>query len=141
MRSASLILAFLILVVLPLGCGQDQGTLDPLPTSDQIVVAGTVRDETGAPLAGATVGLESLANGVVASVQELMEQKPALVALDQPTSSKQADPPFAKSLLGTASKSRVLSDANGRYAFGNLSRGVYALEGGLKSHVTSSGRD
>ncbi len=140
MRSASLILAFLILVVLPLGCGQEQGTLDPLPASKELVVAGTVRDETGAPLAGATVGLEVATNGIVASVQELMDQRPAAVAVNQPTSSKLADAPFAKSLLSAASKQRVLSDTNGRYVFGDLSRGVYALEGSLEDHLASSQR-
>ena len=140
MRSTSLILAIVILLALPLGCGQDQGTLDPLPTSNELVVAGTVRDATGAPLAGATVGLESLSNGVVASVQEKLEQQPAVVALNRPTSSKEAEPPFAASLLSSMSKQRVLSDENGRYVFGNLSRGVYALEGSLEDHLASSQR-
>ena len=137
MRFHRFALLILVLALIPLGCTEEQTPLEALPTSEEIVLAGTVHDSDGIPLVDAVVTLQPTREGIVVSVLERIEGAARVKENTGDTATKGGATPGSES-AATTGRRVVVSDRDGRYVINDVDPGVYALEGRLDDHLAAS---
>lgn len=124
---AALLTAF---ALAPAGCGggrQLTGLTDDSATG--MIVAGTVSDAPGAPVANVVVTLETVENGLSATVRHAI-----LAAAASPT----APPLSTKSVSAGLDVRATTTDSRGRYAFQGVTTGDYLVGASTRNHLTGT---
>ncbi len=125
-------LAAMLALAAWIACSNDSAPYEPLGNdhgTSLSVVAGAVRDGSRTTVGGAVVTMETISQGMPATARLLREQPALAGKLDTRANAASDDP---------AGRRVTLTDARGRFAFGDVPAGDYVIQVRADDHLGAS---